>query len=837
MHQRPSFRWSLWLLSGISLSCAAPLTAQDAPAPPAPTPAEREADNPAPPQPLPPEAKPEEVKPDEPKPDEAKPEAKPDEAKPDEAKPDAPKPDETKPAETPAAPEQVLAGHSIHGEVFNEGPRQAAVLLEGMGNVSFPATTKVEDAQKFINQGVAQLHGFWYFESERSFRQAAALDPDCAIAYWGMAMSNSGNEKRAKGFIAEATKRQESASDREQRYIKALHAYLNAEEGKRKERGEAYIDALEKLLTAYPDDLEAKAFLALQIWNNRNAGIKIQSMHGVNALIEQILQANPLHPVHHYRIHLWDFEKPEFALASSALCGQSVPGVAHMWHMPGHIYSRLKRYDDACFQQEASARVDHAHMMRYGVLPDQIHNFAHNNEWLIRNLIHVGRSRDALALAMNMIELPRHPKYNMVSRSGCSSSYGRARLLDVLETFEMWPQLLSLAETPYLDPTDIEREQIKRLRAMGTAHFELGHLEAGRVLLANLRTQLSERQAKSDQAVTEAEEKAKAENKEEKELNKAKEDAKRPFQDLLRELERAVAELEGREAAQAGDFTAAFEKLKKAGGVDAVQLALVQFRAGQKEEALKAAQRHVDGHKNEVQPLAGLAHLQWLAEQKEEAGKTLERLRAISQDIDLATPVFERLAPQIAELGWPSDWRQAQPDRADIGNRPELDSLGPFRWKTSDAASWVLVDAEGKPRALKEYQGRTVVVIFYLGYGCLHCAEQLKAFAPMAQQFADAEISLVAVSTDQQEDLKISLESYQEGQFPFPLVSDGDLSTFKAYRCFDDFEQAPLHGTFLLDGDGRVLWRDISYEPFMDAKFVLEEALRQRKLATCGSQP
>ena len=67
-----------------------------------------------------------------------------------------------------------------------------------------------------------------------------------------------------------------------------------------------------------------------------------------------------------------------------------------MWHMPGHIYSKLKRYADAAWQQEASARVDHAHMIRARLMPDQIHNFAHNNEWLIRNLIFIGRVHDAL---------------------------------------------------------------------------------------------------------------------------------------------------------------------------------------------------------------------------------------------------------------------------------------------------------------------------------------------------------------------------------------------------------------------------------------------------------
>ncbi len=70
--------------------------------------------------------------------------------------------------------------------------------MGGTGNVHFPVTTRVSEAQQFFDQGVGQLHGFWYFEAERSFRQVLLLDPDCAMAYWGMAMANTNNDKRAK---------------------------------------------------------------------------------------------------------------------------------------------------------------------------------------------------------------------------------------------------------------------------------------------------------------------------------------------------------------------------------------------------------------------------------------------------------------------------------------------------------------------------------------------------------------------------------------------------------------------------------------------------------------
>ncbi|MCA9134986.1 MAG: redoxin domain-containing protein, partial [Planctomycetales bacterium] len=122
------------------------------------------------------------------------------------------------------------------------------------------------------------------------------------------------------------------------------------------------------------------------------------------------------------------------------------------------------------------------------------------------------------------------------------------------------------------------------------------------------------------------------------------------------------------------------------------------------------------------------------------------------------------------------------------------------------------------------------VVIFYLGYACLHCAEQLQAFGPRTEDFRKAGIELIAISTDPMVDLKSSHENYKGGEFPFPLVSNADLDIFKAYRCYDDFEKSTLHGTFLIDPQGQILWQDISYEPFMDVKFVLEESQRLLEL-------
>ena len=677
------------------------------------------------------------------------------------------------------------------------------------------------------------MYGFWYLEAERSFRHAASLDPDCAMAYWGAAMANRRNGKRAQGFIEEALKRKDKADEREVMYINALDAYLKADSDEKEKRNDAYTKALENILLEYPDDLEAKAFLALHLYESKTSST---SYFAANALLQEIFDVEPMHSAHHFRIHFWDRRHPEMALASAALCGQASPSIAHMWHMPGHIYSRLHRYEDAVWQQEASARVDHAHMMRDRVMPDEIGNFAHNNEWLIRNLIHIGRVHDAVDLAKNMIELPRHPRYNNLAKRG-SASYGRQRLFQVLRTYELWDEMIALAKSPYLDPTEDEDEQIKRLRYLGLAYFQAGDLEAGRAQIAELeRRQLIELRQRMEAMRAEERQRSKAKKAKDDESESQKTDkeeaekavakARDEFWSEIEDLESAIKALKGHEAVAGGDHRAGYDLLKDADDVDPLYLAKVQWLAGDRQQALKAMRKHVESNENEVRPLAILVETLWTSDRKKEAGSAFEKLQELSAPIDLDVPVFARLAPIAKKLGYGGDWRIESKAADDVGERPDLNSLGPFRWSPSPAPSWVLENAEGQRRSSAEFQGRPHVVIFYLGIGCLHCAEQLQAFAPKVKVFEEAGLSLVAVSTDGLKTLQESIDNYGDDGMPIPLVSNESLDVFRAFRAYDDFEEQPLHGTFLIDGDGMVRWQDVGYEPFMDPTFVLNEAKR-----------
>ena len=730
------------------------------------------------------------------------------------------------PAETKPSDDAIKEGHSVHGEVFNEGPRQAAWLMNGCGVVKFPVTTSNAEARKFIEQGVAQLHGFWYFESERSFRQAAMLDPDCATAYWGMAMSNRSNDKRAKGFIAEAVKRKDKVEKREQMLIETFDRFINAKadnDEQKKERADKYVGDLEEILIAFPDDIETKAFLCEYFWSGKRDGLQMASHLSIDAMIQQVLDIEPLHPVHHYRIHLWDSKKPELALKSAAIAGLAAPSIAHMWHMPGHIYSKLHRYHDAVYQQEASARVDHFHMMRDRVLPDQIHNFAHNNEWCIRNMISIGRAHNAEALARNMLSLPRHPKYNSLEKSG-SFKYGRDRLINVLRSFEMYETLAALNGTTWLEDTGDADADLSRDRAVGSALTATGDDTSAAVYRDRLQKLLEEEKQKQATAVTQAETKAREAKSDDAAIEKAKKDAESKFKGRIEGFEKATLEIDGRIAAQKGENERALDLFTKA-SVSSDDLIAAMLRAGRTDDALKKAEENVKSNPGEVRALGSQIEAMYAAGRKDEAKSVFEQLRKVSSTVDLDVAPIMRLAPMAAEFGYPADWRLPHDVPADIGTRPNLDSLGPFRWSPRDAPEWALPDSDGKPRSLSDYQGSPVIVVFYLGYGCLHCAEQLQAIAKKSGDIRAAGFEVIAISTDEQINLKRACESL-ENEFPFPLVADPEMKIFREYRCYDDFEKAALHGTFVIDAHGKIRWQDISYEPFMDTDFLIKEGRR-----------
>jgi hypothetical protein len=284
-------------------------------------------------------------------------------------------------------------------------------------------------------------------------------------------------------------------------------------------------------------------------------------------------------------------------------------------------------------------------MVHDRVMPYQIHNYAHNNEWLTRSLSHVGSVRHAIDLAKNLIELPRHPQKNHLKNRGGAAYFGRTRLYELLNRYELWDELIHLSDTVYLEPTDIPEEQIKRLRALGTAWLSKGDVDKGQQQVAALEALQAEIKKEQEKAGQEAEAKARDEEQSEEKIAKAKQEAEKKHNSKLTLIETALNELHGRVALAAGDSKKALEWIGKVKDLSKEHLARIYLEAGETAKAEESAKEAVSAGKNQVQPLANYADILYRSGKEKEAQETFRQLRPLSAHLDADLPFMARLAP------------------------------------------------------------------------------------------------------------------------------------------------------------------------------------------------
>ena len=273
--------------------------------------------------------------------------------------------------------------YAQHNHNATENARPAE-LLDGLGSHVHPIATKSEMAQKFFNQGLALIYGFNHDEAARLFARAAELDPTSPMPHWGIALALGPNynmppmperEEKAWRAIEKAIELSKNAPENERAYVSALtKRYSKDPNIDRKLLAVTYKDEMKRVMSRYPDDLDAATLYAESLMNLRpwalwlSDGTPAEGTLEVVEVLEQVMRRNPNHPgANHYYIHAVEASKtPERALPSAGRLGLLMPGAGHMVHMPSHIYIRIGDHDLSASVNETAAEVDKKYIERTG---------------------------------------------------------------------------------------------------------------------------------------------------------------------------------------------------------------------------------------------------------------------------------------------------------------------------------------------------------------------------------------------------------------------------------------------------------------------------------------
>jgi tetratricopeptide (TPR) repeat protein len=251
---------------------------------------------------------------------------------------------------------------------------QLAPRLQKLGTHVFPVTTKNKQAQLFMNQGLNLSYAFNHAEAGRAYREAARLDPNLAMAFWGEALAlgpninapmDPSNEAKALEVIQKAVALKAKASPRERALIDALVNRYSGRAEDRRARDVAYADAMRKVHQQFPDDqdiamLYVESVMDLRPWGYwTRDGTPYERTAEIVALTEKVIARNANHPgALHLYIHLMEAYQAEKAEPAADRLITLMPAAGHMVHMPAHIYQRVGRYADAARSNELAIAAD-----------------------------------------------------------------------------------------------------------------------------------------------------------------------------------------------------------------------------------------------------------------------------------------------------------------------------------------------------------------------------------------------------------------------------------------------------------------------------------------------
>ena len=437
-----------------------------------------------------------------------------------------------------------VAQHHHHAQPSNS--IASVPLFKGLSSWTHKVTTSSPEAQQYFDQGLRFIYGFNHDEATRSFKEAARLDPNCAMAYWGIAFTLGPNYNlptdpdRAKAAY-EATQKAVAlapqVSEKERAYIEAISKrYIADPNADRKALDLAFANAMREVAKRYPDDLDAATLFAesmmnLRPWDLWTADGEPQpGTEEIVSALESVLKQNPDHlGAAHYYIHAVEASRqPERAEKYADRLGKVAPGAGHLVHMPSHIYMRVGRYKDANISNARAAKVDEDYLETYDVQGVyRIMYYPHNVhfQWAAANM--EGRSKEALQAARKLVaqtSVEFVKQMPMVEFVPPTLLFGLARFgkwEEILQhpappselqyTTGMWHYArgLAFAATNRIDEAAKEQTKVAEIAAATPADRIIGQNFAVALLNVASRTlagEIAARQGKNDEAITTLEE-------------------------------------------------------------------------------------------------------------------------------------------------------------------------------------------------------------------------------------------------------------------------------------------------------------------------------------------
>lgn len=720
--------------------------------------------------------------------------------------------------------EQKPWGHSHRGSNYDEGPRSRPWVMDGIGSTHFPITTSNPEVQKWFDQGNTLLHGFWQFEAERAFRWCLKLDPECAMAYWGLARCTQGSS-RGRGFLREAVKRKDAVSQRERDYIELWEAKykVRGEGAKRKKAIKEYVKRFDNLLINYPDDMEARALYWLEVPSvtmkaeeRENSTVR----YALDRVLQEVLAREPDHVgALHYRVHNWDGEEGHYALQSCLHLSDVAPTSGHLQHMPGHVLSSIGLWNEAAIAMDSATRVEKDYMRKRMVLPEQNWDYLHNLDYLCYIQEQLGMYEAAFVGAEQLLSGPSNQKTAAVT------DFANWTMIRVLVKFEKWEEILNLDQRLFNNKGLLDRALLAYARTQ--ALIGLGRLEEAETELKTFESSVAI--LDSPKMIGQLMEKLFGSKKSKK--SKADDESEENF--IAKMVKIRKLELRGRLQLAQGEKQQAIETLKKAAEIQAdswmndpprdpvflsTSLGEIYLGLGRNKEAAEAFESTLEKVINDGFALSGLVVAYHELGDVEKASKAMGQLKAVWKNADRPNRWLNQAEATGVQAAPISNELHAERSYQEF----VLNKKGHSLWTPPDAPELSATGADGSNVSLEKYRGKNVILIFYLGGQCLHCMEQMQEATKLAGEFKDLNTEIVAISKD---DLS-TIRSYAEDNLGVTLLSDPEFSNARRFHSYDEFEEIELHSTILVDASGRVHWSSHGGEPFMDFDFLKNEIER-----------